>query len=86
MNEYIVLGHAKELAGEEANEPIGKTWWLPHHAVTNPNKPGKVRVVFDAAAKFHGVSLIEALLKGPDLLTTLVGVLSSFDFVSSRSR
>ena len=29
MNEYIALGHAKEMtASEEANEPIGKTWWL----------------------------------------------------------
>ena len=79
MNEYIALGHAKEMtASEEVNEPIGKTWWLPHHAVINPNKPGKVRVVFDAAAKFHGVSLNEALLKEPDLLTSLVGVLIRF--------
>ena len=65
-------------ASEEAEEPIGKTWWLPHHAVINPNKPGKVRVVFDAAAKFHGVSLNEAFLKGSDLLTSLVRVLIRF--------
>ena len=79
MNEYIALGHAKELTdSEEANEPIGKTWWLPHHAVINPNKPGKVRVVFDTVAKSHGVSLNEALLKGLDLLTSLVGVIIRF--------
>ena len=79
MNEYIALGHAKEMtASEEVNEIIGKTWWLPYHAVINPNKPGKVRVVFDAAAKFHGVSLNEAFLKGSDLLTSLVRVLIRF--------
>ena len=55
-----------------------KTWFLPHFAVQNPNKPGKIRVVFNAAAKSHGVSLNDHLLKGPDLYNTLVGVLCKF--------
>ena len=49
-----------------------KTWYLPHHAVLSPNKPGKVRVVFDAA------SLNDKLLTGPDLLNNLVGILMRF--------
>ena len=37
-------------------------WYLPYFFVTNPNKPDKIRVVFDAAARFKGVSY-NSLLK-----------------------
>jgi hypothetical protein len=39
----------------EKLKAVKNVWYLPHFAVTNPNKPGKVRVVFDAAAKSKGV-------------------------------
>ena len=51
-----------------------KTWYLPHHPVFHPHKPGKVRVVFDTAAKYKGKSLNKELFTGPDSLTSLVGV------------
>ena len=54
------------------------TWFLPHHPVFHPKKPGKVRVVFDCAAKYKGVSLNDVLLQGPDMTNTLVGVLTRF--------
>ena len=43
-------------------------WYLPHHAVLHPQKPGKVRVVFDCSATFNGKSLNQQLRRGPDLL------------------
>ncbi|XP_075259989.1 uncharacterized protein LOC142351729 [Convolutriloba macropyga] len=58
--------------------PPESIWYLPHHSVTNPNKPGKVRRVANAASKFRGESLNSNLLTGPDLLNNLVGVLLRF--------
>jgi hypothetical protein len=48
---------------------------LPVFAVTNPHKPSKVRVVYDAAAAANGISLNDNLLPGPDLLKSILGVL-----------
>ena len=56
----------------------GSLWYLHHHGVCNPNKPGKVRVVFDCACQWKGVSLNKELLQGPDLTSSLIGVLLSF--------
>lgn len=44
----------------------------------NHNKPGKIRIVWDAAAKVKNVSLNSFLLKGPDQLKPLVAVLFRF--------
>ena len=53
-------------------------WYLPHHPVKHPHKPGKVRRVCNAASKFKGVSLNDKLLSGPDLLRNLVGIIFRF--------
>ena len=55
-----------------------KTNYIPHHFVLEPNKPGKIRIVFDASSKFNGSSLNDKLLPGPNLLNNLVTVLSKF--------
>ncbi|XP_075253997.1 uncharacterized protein LOC142345651 [Convolutriloba macropyga] len=51
---------------------------LSHHPVQNPNKPGKVRRVCNAASKYKEVCLNEKLLAGPDLLHELIGTLLRF--------
>ena len=78
MDGYIAKGFARKLSDDEVKVSTGKTWYLPHHSVLNPKKPNKVRVVFDAAASLHGVSLNNQLLSGPDLLNSLFGVLVRF--------
>ena len=78
MAEYIEKGFARKLTKEEAEAKIGKTNYLSHHHVINKNKPEKVRVVFDAAAKFEDTSLNQNLLQGPDYTNSLVGVFIRF--------
>ncbi|GBP95025.1 hypothetical protein EVAR_91832_1 [Eumeta japonica] len=53
-----------------------RLWYLPHFAVTHPQK--KVRLVFDAAARRMAKCLNDALLTGPDLIRSLLGVLVRF--------
>ena len=42
------------------------------------NKPGKIRLVFDLSAEFHGISINKALLSGPDFTNQTVWVLPRF--------
>ena len=78
MNSYIDKGWARRLTEEEAIRRTPKTWYLPHFGVTNPHKPGKVRIVFDAAATTEGTCLNDNLMTGPDLLNNLFGILQRF--------
>ena len=44
----------------------------------HPQKPDKIRVVFDCSASFDGESLNSHLLQGPDLTNKLLGVICRF--------
>jgi len=55
-----------------------RLWYLPHFRVENPNKLGKIRLVFGAAAKAGGTSLNSALDKGPQHFKPLPAVLFHF--------
>ena len=78
MENFVAKGYAKKLSKERSEHVTPKTWYLPHHGVVNPNKPDKVRVVFDAAAEYGGTSLNKNLLQGPDFTNNLVGTLMRF--------
>ena len=67
MKEYIKKGYARKLSDKEANTISPRSNYIPHHSVTNINKPNKLRIVFDAAAKFSNTSL-----------NSLVGILLRF--------
>ncbi|XP_076660478.1 uncharacterized protein LOC143363834 [Halictus rubicundus] len=75
MDRLIKNGYAERVDRDSTNERV---WYLPHFGVRNTNKPGRVRLVFDAAAKSAGISLNYQLESGPDLLQSLPGVLIRF--------
>lgn len=55
-----------------------RVWYLPHQAVVTDKKPGKLRVVFDCAAKYKGESLNDKCFQGPNLTNRLLDVLLRF--------
>lgn len=76
MDDIISRGDAERVPDKELNNT--PAWYIPHHGVYHPHKPGRIRVVFDASAKYQDTSLNDHLLTGPDLTNTLVGVLCRF--------
>ena len=75
MKDIIAKVYARKSTTEATS---GKTWYLPHYGVYHPNKPGKIRVVFDLSADYKGRCLNRELLSGPDLTNQIVGVLLRF--------
>lgn len=76
MQDIITRGDAEKVPVEELdNQPV---WYIPHHGVYHPQKPGKICVVFDCSARFQDTALNDHLLTRPELTNTLVGVLCRF--------
>ena len=78
IESYLTKGYARRVPSDQLHPQNRTIWYLPHHPVFHPQKPGKVRVLFDCAAKFKSTSLNNQLLQGPDLTNNLVGVLIRF--------
>ena len=74
LQDMINSGHA-ELAPENAVD--GKEWYIPHFGIYHPKKK-KLRVVFDASARYANQSLNDKLLTGPEHINSLVGILLRF--------
>ena len=75
MEDMIGNGYAEKykIEGKE-----GRYWYLPHHGVYHPQKPGKIRVVFDCSAQYANMSINTELMSRPDLANQIVGVLLRF--------
>ncbi|XP_073831631.1 uncharacterized protein [Musca autumnalis] len=78
IQDYVNKGYVRKLTSSEISICSPRTWYLPHFGVLNPLKPGKLRLVFDAAAKVEGVSLNSKVLKGPQQYRPLPAVLFNF--------
>ncbi|XP_055633296.1 uncharacterized protein LOC129773676 [Toxorhynchites rutilus septentrionalis] len=76
ITEYEIKGYAHKATEEELRTAdLRRVWYLPLGVVMNTKKPDKVRIVWDAAAKVDNVSFNSMMLKGPDLLSSLIGVI-----------
>ena len=77
MDDMLANNYAEKIK-HDIEVKQGDSWYIPHFGVTHPDKPGKVRVVFDCAAKVEGVSLNDFLIQGPDMINSLICVLLNF--------
>lgn len=78
MEEYLELGHMREVSGETViPHPVCH---LPHHAVFKTTSlTTKVRVVFDASARTSsGLSLNDILMRRPTAQEDIFSILSRF--------
>ena len=70
---------ARKLTKRELESYQGPVFYLPHHEIHKPeSKSTPMRLVFNGAASFRGVSLNDCLAKGPDVLNNLLGILMRF--------
>ncbi|XP_059080061.1 uncharacterized protein LOC131878169 [Tigriopus californicus] len=74
---YLESGYAKKVMDEVEKNHLEQRW-LPHHGVYKDPTKRKLRVVFDSAAKYSGLSLNDCLFTGPTLQNELILLLLGF--------
>ena len=74
MDNLLVKGYAKQSEVVQS----GKAWYISHHGVYHPSKPGKIGLVFDCSAEFQGKSINKELLSGSDLINQINGIITRF--------
>ena len=75
IQELKDAGLVRMLTAEEKGRYSERQWYIPHHVV---QQNGKTRLVFNCAFPYRGESLNDHLLPGPNLGSSLVGVLTRF--------
>jgi len=78
IQQMLDKGYTEPVRPADIQNNMDFTWYLPHHPVFNPNKPEKVRIVFDCAAICDSVSLNTQVMQGPDMTNKLMGILLRF--------
>ena len=77
IDQYLDKGYIRKVP-VSVKQPDSK-WYLPHFAIFKPNKATtKIRIVFDASAKYEGTSLNDMIHSGPKLQRELFDVLLRF--------
>lgn len=74
LDDVISNGFAEMVPQNELHAGEDNVFYIPDHGVYHPRK-AKLQVVFDCGVKFKGTSLNDQLLQGPNLTSSLIGVL-----------
>ena len=76
IKQYVAKGYVRKVP---ENESYKSKWYLPHFPVFRPDKDTtKIRIVFDATAKYQETSLNDAINQGAKLQRGLFDVLLRF--------
>ena len=79
IDDLVERGCARKLTADEKKSHGGPVHYISHHAVVRPEKKTTpCRVVFNSAAKYKGYVLNDYLMKGPDLLNSMLVVMLKF--------
>lgn len=73
--EIAKLEHAGYAKVGREMECSKESWFIPHHMVTHN---GKNRIVFNCSFSYQGHNLNELLIPGPNLTSSLLGILLRF--------
>ncbi|CAB0044028.1 unnamed protein product [Trichogramma brassicae] len=78
MNEYLTMGHMREISQQELQTYTGPSCYIPHHGIWQKKDQGKkLRVVFNASKPTSsGHSLSDLLYVGPKLQNDLTIVVT----------
>ena len=55
MADIVDKGYARKVP-VDLQASSSMKWYIPHHGIYHPHKPGKIRVVFDCSGKYQGKS------------------------------
>ena len=78
VDNLLRKGYTVKLSEEEIIKTVERVWYLLIFIIKTPNKPNKIRMVWDAAAKSNGSYLNDFVSRGLNLLKPLFDVLVSF--------
>lgn len=79
MMELVEINFARKLSNEEMMAYKGPVHYISHHKVVRPEKKTTpILIVFNSSATYQGHRLNDYLMKEPDLLNSVYGVIHRF--------
>ena len=77
INQYLEKGYVSKVSTDKDHDSV--KWYLPHFPVVRKDRSTtKVRIVFDASARYNGTALNDVIYQGPKLQNDLFNVLLRF--------